>query len=264
MQHQVTLLIVIDPSQSNHPALERALLLANHSLGDAAVKMVFLVTPFQQPLQMSPTTLCTSEWLKENIHDRLVDTKVEYSVIMGWGKSSNDIIIKTGEELGATLTIAPYYDQSTGRIFSDEKWKLVREATNPILITSRSHSEYSHRLLCAVKYQDSDYHERNERIIDVATKFSKLFGLELHAVNAYSDSMEFPDRAKIASTSGISNENIHIKLGEPHDVICDVAQDIQADLTVIASHQAKGLKGALRGNMIEKIIQRLDRDILMI
>ncbi|GAB3094596.1 universal stress protein [Aestuariicella hydrocarbonica] len=264
MQPQITVLVVIDPSQKNHPALERALLLANRTSDNATAKMVFIVTPFKQPLQQSPTVLCTSEWLKENIHDPLVGTHVEYSVTLGWGSSSNDIIVQAAKELNAALTIAPYYEQQSGNMFSDEKWKLLRESENPVLMASRPSENHSGRMLCTVKIQDEDYAERNQRVLDVASKFSDHFELETHVVNAYEDSMEYPDRSKIASMYSVPNDRIYVKQGEPQDIICDVANDIDADLILISSHRRKGLKGALRGNMIEKIIQRLDRDILMI
>lgn len=264
MQRQITVLVVIDPSQQYHPALDRALLLAQRAHGDATAKMVFVVTPFQQPLQLSSTVLCTSDWLKENIHDKLVNSHVDYSVILGWGSSSNDIIIKAAKDLQASLTIAPYYDQPSGRILSDEKWKLLRESTNPILIASRPPVNHTGRMLCTLKTQDASYDERNKRILDTAAKFATIFGLETHVVNAYEDSLQYPDRGKIAALSGVPNERIHVKLGEPQEVICDVANEVNADLILIASLQRKGLKGALRGNMIEKIIERLDRDVLMI
>lgn len=83
-------------------------------------------------------------------------------------------------------------------------------------------------------------------------------------VNSYEDSMEYPDRAKIAAMANIPNDRIHVKNGEPEDVICATADQIDADIILIASQQRKGLRGALRGNTIEKILQRLDRDVLMI
>lgn len=265
MEQQINVLVVIDPSQQTHPALERALLLAKRPANGISAKMVFVVTPFKQTLQQTPAVLCTSEWLKEHIHDQLADSHVEYSVILGWGSSSNDIVIEAAKELNATLTIAPYYEQSSGgRILSDERWKLLRESNNPVLIASRPAEHHSGRMLCTLKTQDPENAERDTRMLATAAKFSEVFGLEAHVVNSYDDSMEYPDRAKLAARANVPNERIHVKQGEPEDVICDVANDINADIILIASQQRKGLRGALRGNTIEKIVERLDRDILMI
>ncbi len=262
MEQQVTVLVVIDPSQDTHPALERALLLAGRAVEGAAAKMVFLLTPGQQSPE--EPLLCTGDWARANIYDRLTDSHVDHSVIMGWGESNNDVILKATKEVKPTLTIVPYYEKTKGLFFTDERWKLLRHASNPILITSRPADHPTRRLLAAFKNQDSSYSDRDERIAGVAKRFSETFGLEAHAVNAYSDSMEFPDRQRLASMSGIKNEHIHVKLGEAQDVICDTANEIDADLILIASQQRKGWKGALRGNTIEKIVSRLDRDVLMI
>lgn len=264
MQQQINVLVVIDPSQQSHPALERALLLAKRPASGISAKMVFVVTPFKHTLQQTPAVLCSSEWLKEHIHDQLSESHVDYSVILGWGSSSNDIIIEAAKEIKATLTIAPYYEQSGGRILSDERWKLLRESTNPVLIASRPAEQHTGRMLCTLKTQDPDNAERDTRMLATAAKFTDIFGLEAHIVNSYDDSMEYPDRAKIAALANVPNERIHVKQGEPEDVICDTANAINADIILIASQQHKGLRGALRGNTIEKIIQRVDRDILMI
>lgn len=265
MAHQVKVLVVVDPSKQQHPALDKALLLANHAAGDISVKMVFLLTPSQQSTSESSSIMVESEWIKENIYSRMIEGKMDFSVLLGWGNGYNDVILDASNELQPTLTLMPYYsDKSIGRVFSDERWKLLRNANNPILITSQSEREFSLRMLCAFKTQDPEHEERNKRIAEVAQRFSATFGLEAHAVNAYDNSMEFPDRTKISAMSGIKNENVHVTLGEPEDVICDTANEIDADLIILASQQRKGWKGALRGNTIEKILERLDRDILMI
>ncbi len=268
MSNPVTVLVVIDPTQQVHPAMEKAMLIAGRAKGDIATTMVFLLAPGQAPSGNDKPVLVSSEWIREQLYQRLKDLPVEFSCTMSWADNQNDAILAATEQLQPTLTIMPYYEDSgqTSRLFSDAKWKLLREVNNPVIITSKSKpgEDHSRRILCAFKVQDDTYSDRNKRIAEVGTKFETIFGLEAHGVNAYSNSMEFPDRAKIASMSSIKNENIHIALGDPEDVICKTAVDIDADLIVIASTQRKGWKGALRGNTIEKIIKKLDRDILMV
>ncbi|MYM64115.1 universal stress protein [Pseudomaricurvus sp. HS19] len=265
MEHQVTVLIVIDPSKNEHPALDRALLLADRAFNGARVKMVFLLNSSETTTAKAGAVLCDSAWVKENIYTRLLTKpNIEHSVVMGWGPSFNDVILEASHSVQPTLSIVPQYDTSSASRFSDERWKLLREATNSVLLAPVGPRQHSGKLLCAFKLQDETYDERNQRIAEIGKKFGEIFGLEVHAVNAYNDSMNFPDRSRIANMTGIANENIHVKLGEPDDVICGVAEEIDADLTLIASKQRKGWKGALRGNMIEKISERMNRDILMI
>ena len=265
MEYQVTALIVIDPSKSEHPALDRALLLADRVYSRGRVKMVFLLNSSETTTAGAGAVLCDGDWVRENVYNRLLTKpQVEYSVLMGWGPTFNDVILEASHKVQPTLTLVPQYDTSNASRFSDERWKLLREATNSVLLAPLGQRQHSGRLLCAFKLQDETYDERNQRIAAVGKRLGEMFGLEVHAVNAYSDSMNFPDRGRIAAMTGIANENIHVKLGEPDDVICGVANEIDADLTLIASKQRKGWKGALRGNMIEKISERMNRDILMI
>lgn len=265
MPHQVTVLVVVDPSKQHHPALDKALLLSKRALGDISVKMVFLLTPSRQSTADSSSIIVESDWLKENIYSVLSDSNVDYAVHLGWGSGYNDVILDASEALQPTLTLIPYYsDKSIGRVFSEERWKLLRNSSNPILITSQSERDFSMRMLCAFKTQDPEHEERNKRIAEVSQRFSSIFGLEPYAVNAYESSMEFPDRTKISAMSGIKNENIYVTIGEPEDVIVDTAHEIDADLILLASQQRKGWKGALRGNTIERILERVDRDVLML
>jgi universal stress protein E len=162
------------------------------------------------------------------------------------------------------MTIVPFYGRVEGHLSSDEKWKLLRNAPNPVLLASQQELKESRRMLCSIKTQDEGYADKNEQVLSVAKQMANNFDIELHVVNAYSDSMAYPDRAKIASEIGIANDHINVKMGSPEDVICDTAEELESPLVVIASQRRSGFKGALRGNTVEKILERVNRDVLLV
>ena len=85
-------------------------------------------------------------------------------------------------------------------------------------------------------------------------------------VNAYRDSEDFPDRDAVQRIIDIPLENIHRDMGRPEDVICDMAQKVQADLVILGTAaRQEGIRVTLRGgNIAEKVIEKLSTDILVL
>lgn len=264
MSNERNVLIVIDPSQNSHPALARALMMAKQGKSNDDIKYVFLLTATPEQSKSSSYFACSDEWIRDQIYDRMADTDIPFSILVAWSNDWKDVVLEASRVHQAIMTIVPFYGQTQEFMLSDEKWKLLRNAPNPILIASQLEPRPTRRILCSIKSQDERYAERNQNVVTTAQQMADIFDLESHVVNAYTDSMEYPDRAQIANTTSIDNDRIHVKLGEPQDVICDTAQEIDAALVLIGSQRRTGLQGVLRGNTVEKIIERVDSDVLMI
>eukprot|EP00903_Cladosiphon_okamuranus_P004264 g4262.t1 len=71
-----------------------------------------------------------------------------------------------------------------------------------------------------------------------------------------------PDQ--LIAATGLPNENIHVDLGRASDVIANVANGISADLALIAPARRSGIAAALRGATINKIINKIECDIMAI
>jgi len=189
---------------------------------------------------------------------------IPFTTLIGWGSDWRELVLSVSTEMNAIMTIVPFYGKVGGHFLSDEKWKLLRNSPNPILLASRSALKESRRMLCSIKSQDESYSEKNNNVLTAAKKMASTFDIELHVVNAYADSMSYPDRAKLATEIDIENDQIHVKMGPPEDVICDTAEQLDSPLVVIASQRRSGFKGALKGNTVEKILERVDRDVLLV
>ena len=81
-------------------------------------------------------------------------------------------------------------------------------------------------------------------------------------VNAFRDFRGVPDRQALIKETGIDSDRIHIKLGEPEKVIVDQARALDASLVVVGNSARSGLAAAVHGNTVEKILDKLDCDIL--
>ncbi len=259
-----SIVVLVDPCHEHHPALNNFIAMASQAIEKPSIELVVVVAPTSKESEEHKLITCSDNWLKDNIRTPLQALNLDYSIAFIWSQHWDDAILKINQQHQATLTIVPHYSNLPGNFLNDEKWKLLRKATNPVLISSDQDHNNTNTMLCTLKMQDQNYAERNQRVVETAENLSALFNLETHAVNAYSDSLDYPDRVHIANNTGIENENIHVKIGEPQEVICDVANEIDANLVLIASQQRKGLSGVLRGNTIERIVEKMDRSILMI
>jgi len=252
MEENKNVVVVIDPSQETHPALERALLMAKTSKNNSDIKYT------------SYASYCSEQWVKENISERMEGLSIPFTTLIGWGSDWRELVISVSTEMNAVMTIVPFYGKVGDHFLSDEKWKLLRNSPNPILLASKSALKESRRMLCSIKSQDESYSEKNDNVLNIAKIMASTFDIELHIVNAYSDSMSYPNRAKLASEIGIANDQIHVKMGAPEDVICDTANELDSPLVVIASQRRTGFQGALKGNTVEKILERVARDVLLV
>ncbi|MEQ8954575.1 MAG: universal stress protein [Gammaproteobacteria bacterium] len=68
----------------------------------------------------------------------------------------------------------------------------------------------------------------------------------------------------MAAETGLPNNQLHVKIGAPEKVINDVAKKIDADLVLLAVSRRTGIKTALMGRKMDKIIKTIDRDMLLV
>ena len=118
-------------------------------------------------------------------------------------------------------------------------------------------------MLAAVNVQSHkpEYQRLNDLIIKRARWMAEGYGADLHLVNAYDDSLNYPDRGQLANLSGIDSSNIHVRQGDPDEVIAKVVKDVDADIVVLGTQSRYN---RWRGNTSERIITRIDCDILAI
>ena len=264
MASTTRMLVVIDPTQEEHPALDRALRMTKQTA--VPVELVFLILASEQTRHKDDltTAVCKGSWVQETLHAPLEAAGIAHEALISWSRNWSDTLLFIEKSQSIDMTVIPYYGK-VDHTLSDENWKLLREAEKPVLIARKNPGEdqLPLRALAAIKAQDDNYADKNAAVIEATQFLAETYNLEMHVVNAYADSMHFPDRGQIARQAELSNEHVHVRLGDPQQVISDVSKEINCVVLVISSQQRKGLKSIMRGNTIEKIIDTTECDILM-
>ena len=263
--------IVVDPAQEQPLALERATITARLFRSDDETPTpdlhVFMSVDADNTDTSAdnPSVHRDGSWFFERIIGPLQESEMKYTVEMSWSTDWYGSIIKESKRQEARLIMLPMVRKpsAAGRILKESIWKLLRTSSCPVLIVQPGADPRRKVILMAVNFQSHkpEYERLNEVIISRGQWMAKTYGAELHVVNAYNDSLNYPDRGELAKKTGVESTNIHVLAGDPEDVIAEVAEKIGADILVIGT---RARASRWRGNTSEKIITRVDCDILAI
>ena len=262
MSTQETVLVVVDPQRDTHPALERAIANAKIRQPEERSRLVILVTPDTDELAKNPVSKGQA-WLSGLMSVAFRD-KVEYQLELAWGASQPRVLHSAVEKYQADLVMLPLYKNGDDKVLNDERWSFLRNAQTPVLLIRPENNRPRKKLLAAVKVQDSKYQQLNHSVASRGAWAAKRYNADLHLVNCYSDSMNFPDRNAIARLADVPNERIHVQQGTPDQVIPNLAKTLDADMILMGTQRRSGIKGALRGNTVEKILRGLPQDVMML
>ena len=261
------ILVVIDPAKETQYALERALKM--NKLLDGGVNIHLFISIEMDELSNSQDKFdfyCNSDWFV-NLIQPLIEEKVSYTAYVFWTEDWYSSILNATERQGIDLIImSDYATEKNQNVLSAGKWSLLRSSVCPVLLVHPSVKLWSGAILAAVNMQTTNprYIDLNEKILKMSDLIAGSYGAVKHIVNAYKDSADFPDRAKLLRDAETKQENTHVSQGDPITIIVDVADDIDADVVVIGTLSRRGIMAAMRGNKCEKIIQKLNRDIMIL
>jgi universal stress protein E len=266
------ILIVVDPTHDRPVALERAVVTAGliAQTPGAPVKreMHILVAADMDNNDTSiknPRMRRDREWFTNELLQPLEESGLEYTLEISWSDDWYGSILKAAEDCGADMIMLPMMKKPRGteRMLNESVWRLLRTASCPVLIVQPGAQSKRNTVLAAVNFQShkEEYKMLNDLIIGRGQWIAKTYEADMHVVNAYSDSLNYPDRALLAQQTGVDTAKIHVKNGDPDQVIADVSKDINADIVVIGT---RSRFSRWRGNTVEKIVTKVDCDILTI
>lgn len=264
-----SILIVVDPSQDKPLALDRAINTAKRAAaGTVAPKFhIFVAVDYDNTDTSASNPAMNREvtWFLEMIIAPLDESGIEYTVELSWSSDWYSSIIDVSKKHSPELIMLPLISRPSARerMFNESIWHLLRTAQCPVLVVQPGSPEERQNILAAVNFQSDkpDYQRLNDMILARGRASAINNGGQLHIVNAYKDSLNYPDRAQLAKKTEVDTANIHVKAGDPDEVIAACAKETQADLIVLGT---RSRSSRWRGNTSEKIITKVDCDILMI
>lgn len=269
MTIQQKLFVVLDPNDEQHIALERAAITAELYDVKPYIYVFVAVDGDAVDTRAGNSKLFRDQrWFDETIKKPLETAGLEYLIEVSWSTEWQKSIMQAAKRISADLIYLPVHAKVryTRFIFTESKWELLKGAPCPVTLIRPDAKPQRKVILAAVNFQAKRQvqKELNNLILEQARHYSEVYGAELHVVNGYLDSMNYPDRGRLGRETGLPNERIHVKNGYSSDVVSQVADEIGADLVIMGTLGQTGMASTRRGNTAERMIAALDDDVMVI
>ena len=260
-------LVVVDPSMKKQVTIDRMVELVRQ-LKDQELEVHVLIG-FESDDKSDPDlpeeVVCTAEWLTELVQP-FVDLNVNFTTELFWTRHWRNSIIGAAKRFDCDVIMLAKASAENRRHIADSKWELLRQADCEVIVIGNEIAGPIECIVAGVQTQSNLEvdKEMDQKILNRANELADFYGAEFHVVNAYKGSEDFPDRALIQRMVDVPLENIHRDMGKPEDIVDEMCEKLNADLLVMGTKVKHSLRATLRGNAGEKIMERLEIDMLVL
>jgi universal stress protein E len=260
--------VVYDPTIDEQPALERASAIADEV---SANLHVFACIYSEEAAAADDTTereslLAAQQDTLTRKVQALVDRGARVTTEVEWDKDWYQAIVNAVQRYDADVVLKSSYKHTAHQriLNKTSDWTLIRNCSCPVLLVKAGSQKDVRKVLAAIdtRIEKEAYEKLNQNILDFSKRFMQGSDTEVHFVSAHKNLSTRPDRGALIRRCGVDSDRVHIKLGEPEEVIVENAIDLDASLVVIGNSGRSGLSAVVKGNTVEKVLDRLECDIL--
>jgi universal stress protein E len=269
MEEPKKIFVVVDPSDTKHIALERVVNTAKRVATRPIIKVFVAVDGDAVETRAVNNNLFRDQgWFETEIRNPLEEAGITYSIEVCWSGEWQESIIRASKPFGPDWIYIPVHERgtSTRLFFSESKWDLLKSAECPVALIQPGIRERREVVLAAVNFQATSDAQMalNKSIIETGKRVAGHYGAEFHVVNAYIDSMHYPDRGRLAKEAGVAPEFIHVEEGYTNVAVAAVANKLDADLVIMGTLNQRGMLSSRRGNTAERVIASLEQDVVVV
>lgn len=258
-------LVVYDPTREEQPALDRAAVIADEVGASlhlfACIHGDISGTDSEVKIRLAEQQAALDERLAP-----IAASGVETSSEVEWDKDWHHAVVRASTRNRADMVLKSSFKHSAGqRLFKNTSdWTVIRECPCPVLLVKTSDRPELPRILAGVDIRATteNYEKLNQHVIEFSRLLVESEMAEVHVVNAFQDFRVKPERQELIRVSGVDTEHVHIKMGTPDHVIVEMAKIIEASLVIVGNSHRSGLAAMLHGNTAEKILDKLDCNVL--
>ncbi|MBT4615602.1 MAG: universal stress protein [Gammaproteobacteria bacterium] len=279
------ILVVLDPNDDKHLALERSKELPPDS--DLDIHVVLFIQ-HESANVITQTFKERTDWLDEQVRP-YIDDGYRMSTEVVLFSNLYESVIVSALKLGADFVLKPMRQHSlfSTMLRTSTDWNLIRHCPVPLLLVSPLESTHGKPVLAAVDVcSGDDYHDDLNRIVlSQAQRIARVLGSDCALVNAYSiampalavgtiDTMPLPTSKELIlerevaiqalETGAIAENQMYVEEGNAAVAINQTARNLNAGLIVIGTVGRQGLSGSLIGNTAESVIEGTSVDVLVV
>jgi universal stress protein E len=295
------ILVIVDPTASDHPSLQKAELLAKRF--DARVELFICDTQAAREARLlaqravDPSRLLdvnlkpTLEVLAQPLRARGLDVSTDCA----FADSLADGLMERIKRTSAQLIIKDTHHHTLlhRTIITNTDWHLIRGSHLPLLLTKPK--PWSERLRVIAAVDPGHVNDKpailDHKILEWTRAIATRIEASLHAVHVYvpltiaatagnvvapmastltPEAMEYEDKEKrkelraLTSEYGIPEGCLHLELGVAADVLPRKAEELNADLMVMGVIARRGLQRIFIGSTAERALEKMPCDVLVV
>jgi universal stress protein E len=294
------ILVIVDPTATEHPAVRKAALmaekfkarlelfvcetkasrdtrLASHLRSESKAPFVNNPKPLLEaiaaPLRAGGLDVTTEAIAADPLHAALID-RVKHTCA--------DLVVKD--------THHHWLGQRT--FLTNTDWEIIRACPVPLLLTKAGFWSRVPRVVAAIDpgHVNDKPAQLDHYILDLASSMVTRLGGELHVLHGYlptpilatavslqpvamnvsSEELVRDQGAKlkevraIVSDYAVTDERIHLEVGGPSEVLPRVSRILSADIVVMGAVSRSGLKRLFIGSTAEDVLEYLPCDALIL
>ena len=303
MTNRKPILVVIDPTAKEQPALARAAWIARKLSAD----LELFICDYDQYLAgdrffdsraLEKARASVLERHRKRLNGLaapLRDEGIDVSIDAVWDHPLHEGLLRKIESSNPRFVFKDTHYHSAIRrsLFSNTDWHLIRECNAPLWLVKPHETPAITNLLAAV----DPMHERDKpalldhKIISTGTDICKATGAELSIVHAFdpapiyavsTDAMSFPITEPINETinelkaqhqvalqeltreRGIDTARCHLMDGDARDVLVGAVTELAADVVIIGAVARGALKRLALGSTAERVLDFVPCDLLIV
>lgn len=262
----------------------RAVTVVHDSVADEPAE----VMPDEQRIQLIEALKAAERQGLRRIADRYRGKVADLDIQVLWNRDARAAILDAAARAGVELLIKPVSEHHPlgDYLHTPLDWALMRDASCSVLISRRADWNAPSCVLAAVDVTDVKHLALTRAVLTSAATLARVTGVPLHVATAYpslgqsvGDLQVAMDYAGIKADMRAARQKAtahwitslelevgetHLLEGKPAVVIPDLANRLDATVTVLGTAARTGLRKLLIGNTAEDIIGRLRGDLLVV
>ncbi|MDX1491445.1 MAG: universal stress protein [Pseudohongiellaceae bacterium] len=277
--------VVIDPTQEKQPALKRAAEIAKKTKSSLTVFSAIYKSIEDMGAAKSRKSGKTAElkaWdakvkkMIEPVRAKGLTVKSDRYWTADWYAAVSRAALRSGANLVVKSTFR--HGKLQRLLHSTSDFTIMRHSPVPVLLV-REDRKKGKSVVAAIdlESQDEGHMGLNNAVLKHAKEYALAVKLPLHIVAAVSkkkadfshilgdvDLTASEQHEALAKEFGIKPSMFHLEKGDAKRVIVAQAKELGADTLTIGVSACSGAKGVLVGTTVQKIIDKLDCDVLAV
>ncbi|HKS54856.1 MAG TPA: universal stress protein [Steroidobacteraceae bacterium] len=295
------ILVIVDPTAEEHPAVAKGALLAQKL--DARLELYICDTKAAREVRIAQHArshanepfVVDLKSILEELAKPLREQGLDVTTEVECGDPLHVALIDRAQRTCADLIVKDTHHHSLAQrtFFTNTDWQLIRACPVSLLLTKPNRWARVPKILAAVDpgHANDKPAVLDNRILDCAALLAKRLSGELHLLHVY-----LPAAIVAAAASGgapaplvlsaeylakeeeqkrellrdllteyrVADENVHLKVGGPAQVLPRIAGALHADIVTLGAISRSGLKRVFIGSTAEDVLEHLPCDALII